>query len=281
MSGIATLTGLGIMTGMARADALPDTILNANGVLQYTSVTLNAQNPTHGVFVSFPNGPSGYGGGFAAVVDGYNTTVWCVDVEEDANFGTTYHADLVSTADLTGSNLNDVKYGNVTGGAWNLSLDPGNDTAAIRYKMAAYIASQDYANFPNGPANDAYDLNVQLAIWEVMYNTSIPSASPSWSSLQALAAPNSSTIAGYISAAETFVDNNPNSPYFNNFAIVSGSANPDGSMSTSGEQTYLVQLGSPSVPEPSTWMPLFAGLALLPFAKMRLGRQPVAAKHKK
>lgn len=265
-----------MISSAARADALPNTILGSTGVLLDTSVTLNASNPTHGVYFSFPGGLSGYGGGFGAVVDGYNTTVWCVDVEEDTNFGQSYHADVVSTANLTGTNLNDVKYGNVTGSGWAMSLGANNDNATARYQMAAYLASHNYSNFPNGPANTPSNADVQLAIWEVMFNNSISNPNPSWSALLQAAAPDSSNIASLIGAAETFVDNPANASYFNNFAIVSGNVvDQNGTLGTPGYQTYLVQL-SP-VPEPSSWLALFAGLALLSLAKVRSRRQTVGA----
>jgi len=267
--GIAAIAGLGMMSTSARADALPATILNSNGVLLNTSVAVSSapQNPTYPVSFSF-----GDGGGFAAAVDGHNTTVWCVDSEEDIWFPTNYQGDLVSTAHLT-SNLTDVKYGNVTGtgstgNVWALDLGAANNNATARFQMAAYLVSK-YESFPNGPVNDANDRNLQVAIWEITYNYSV-SSSLSFAQIQG-AAPDPTAAANYISQAETFVDNSANASYFNNFAILSGNVNSSGAMSGTGYQTYVVQLNT--VPEPASWMALFAGLGLLALAKLRLGRR--------
>lgn len=260
----AVMGAFGLINATLWADDVPASVLNSNGLATNVSVNVLGWGPNPAYPVSFS---FGIGGGFAATVDNYRTTVWCVDAQEDIFLPTTYSADLVSTTAVT-ANSNYVHYGNVTPSGWQMDLGAAYASAQTRFQMAAYLVGQ-YSNFPNGPApNDLQNQEIQTAIWEIMWNggTGAPDGL-TYSQIQA--GPGTSTavqnaVAGYISDAQNFVSNPLNAGYFNNFAIVSGNVDPSGNLTSPGYQTFLIQ-----VPEPSTWFLLLAGLGLVALNRRR------------
>ena len=203
--------------------------------------------------------------------------MWCVDAMEDISPPTTYNADLVEVSQIS-ANSSDVRYGNVVGttgaNSWGISI-PGDNTAQLRYEMAAYLTSQypgvtstDPAG-PN-PSNTLTDQELQAAIWETMWNNSINSESGiTLASVQSgdgsFNSADETAVANYITAAQTFVNNPANASFFNSFAVVSGGVSSTGALlAASGIQTYIVPVDSP-VPEPASFIlfgSLIAGLFL-------------------
>ncbi len=241
------VVSLGVFSVAAVADPVPlsSTVLNSNGVQIYTSVNVPAGNPTYPVSFSF-----GSGGGFTATIDSTNTAMWCVDAEEDISPPTTYNADIVEVSQI-GNNSSDVRFGNVGSSGWALNLGPGYDTPQERFEMATYLVNQ-YPGLPGGPtpSNTTTDQELQTAIWEIMWNNSVTSESGITFSAIQNDGTNMSNVAADITAAQNFVNANPNASLFNNYAVISGGANANGSLITPGIQTYLVQLDA--VPEPAS-----------------------------
>ncbi len=244
---IAVVTG--VFAGVAFADPqpLPGSVLNSSGFQLHTSVNMPSGNPTYPVSFSF-----GSGGGFTATIDGTNTAMWCVDAEEDVSPPVLYNADLVQVSTIA-TNSSYVRYGNVSGSGWQMNLT-GDNTAQQRFEMAAYLVSQ-YPGVPAGPnpSNTAGDKEIQTAIWEIMWNTSVtPQGGITYNSILNDGT-NSSNVATDIANAQAFVNNTANASFFNNYAVVSGGANPNGSLISPGIQTYIVQLDTPAaVPEPTS-----------------------------
>ncbi len=261
-----------LCTGLALADAFPASLLAPNGVLTDKAITVLSQppNPVYPVKFAF-----GTGGGFEATVDGINTIVWCVDAEEDIKFPTSYHGDIVQLSTLV-ANSADVRYGSVTGATWQNSL-PGDNDALARFEMAAYLVSQ-YGNFPSGPSSsNAMNQEIQTAIWEIMWNSSVnpqggityakiakaPSGIPQATFDAAINDPTT----GYIALAKQCIDNLATCA-FNpaNYAVVSGAVKSSGALKPTGYQTYIVQL----TPEPASIALLGVVGAWVFFARRRL-----------
>lgn len=262
----AGFIALFVCAGIAIADpqALPANILNGNGALINTAVSVPSGNPTYPISFSF-----GSGGGFSATIDGYSTVMWCVDAEEDISPPTDYSADLVQVSQIA-ANSNDVRYGNVTNWQNNgPAPDYTNYTAEQRYEMAAYLIDTYYSPLPNGPnpSNTLQSRSVQTAIWELLWNDT-SSDGLSYSQVSG----DGSSPGTYVTAAENFVAANPNSSIFDDYAVVSGGLTYGGGLKSPGVQTYLVQLTSPSpVPEPASVI-LFASLLIAVFALRRRAR---------
>lgn len=266
---------LGSVSGILMADPLPSGILGAGGTLLNTSVNMQSlPYPVSFQFSTTYGNFTGSGGGFAAKVDGFNTIVWCVDSEEDISLPTNYQADLVQLSTVA-ANSSDVRYGNVTGSAWNLNLGAAPyDTAAFRYEAAAYLVSQ-YQGFPNGPSSsDLVNQELQTAAWELLYNSSvtagygitfsqIQTGGSTFNGSPAALAQFQSAVSADVADAVACVLNGSTCPGFHpgNWAVLSGPVNPSGALGVDrGNQTYLVQLAP--VPEPSSLV-LFGGVLLV------------------
>src|SRR5579875_940005 len=274
---------LTFFAGFAAADPQPlsSSVLNGSGVQLYTSVNVPAGNPAYPVSFNF-----GSGGGFTTTIDSTNTVMWCVDAEEDIAPPTTYNADIVEVSKI-GSNSSDVRYGSVTSGQWQNSYTVITTTQQ-RYEMAAYLVST-YPGVSTGtvtgptqsPSLTLDEQEIQTAIWEIMWNSSVsPQGSITYSDIAngsngtaLFTTSEKSTILSLITQAQTYVENNPNATLFNDYAVVSGGANSNGSLQSPGIQTYLVQLNSPSaVPEPASVVLLGSLLAFVFLLTYRLRR---------
>lgn len=254
-----SLIGLwGVFSGLAAANPqpLPSTVLNSSGYQLNTSVNVPSGNPTYPVSFSF-----GSGGGFTSTIDSTNTIMWCVDAEEDIAPPTVYNADLVKVSTIT-NNSSYVRYGNAGSSQWALNLS-GDNTAQQRYEMAAYLISQYPGYSPPGyaapnPSNTLTDQELQAAIWETMWNSSVtPQGGITYNKVfnggGAFNSTDENAVASYISQAQAFVNNSANTSFFNNFAVVSGGVNSNGTLQSPGIQTYICPLYPPAtVPEPAS-----------------------------
>lgn len=145
---------------------------------------------------------------------------------------------------------------------WMYSL--GIDSATIRYRMAAWLIEQ-YTGFPNGPnaggvwsdtsSNALKNRAIQAAIWRILMDST-----GSWDTVWD----------NY--AWDTWITNAYNAVVkqkwqgFRNWGVVSWGVNPQGDLSGTAYQTFLVQV----VPEPGFYGLLGLGLsALIFFARRR------------
>lgn len=202
------------------------------------------------------------GGAFTAVVDGYLTTVWCVDIQNSIDPGdpsATYTANVTALDAWIGGINPEVRKGTVTGAAnWG---DGSDLTALQRYQAAAYLVQQ-FDSSPNGPTTpSAANQAIQNAIWHLTYANGVPSS-------HADPGPNAEYL-----AAKAFLENPANANFgFGNWAVISGVALPDGTLTSNGRQTFLVQYipDRTDVPEPASLAMIGGGLIL--FASVRLRR---------
>lgn len=191
--------------------------------------------------------PAGSGGGFSAIIDGFSTTVWCVDIQNHISPGAAsanYTANVIELDAWTNGKNSLVRKGTNTN--WG---DGGTLTPLQRYQAAAWLLEQ-YSGFPNGP--DATDPSgnaaIQDAIWRLTYQTgggaSLPAANADYNN------------------AVAFISNPANSNFgFHRWAVVSGVALSNGTLSTDTRQTFMVQVMP--TPEPGTYAMLGTGLAAL------------------
>lgn len=197
--------------------------------------------------------PAGSGGGFSALVDGYATTVWCVDIQNTISPGAasaTYTANVIALGPWTNGKNSLVRKGTNT--TWG---DGGGFTPLERYEAAAWLIEQ-YSGFPDGPdVNNSSNAKLQNAIWRMTYQTgaggSMPAANTNYN------------------AAVSFMSNPLDSQFgFGDWAVISGVADSDGRFLNSTRQTFMVQVAQ--TPEPGTWAMLGTGMgALLIFLRRR------------
>ena len=184
------------------------------------------------------------GGGFSAIVDGYATTVWCVDVQNFISPGSAsanYLANITPLDNwLLGQNSL-VRKGTVT--VWS---DGQNFTPEQRYKAAAWMVEQ-YSGFPNGPTGNANDSALQNAIWRMTHAVSGGGSAPA-SNAKYTAAVNFLNT----KAAVTFGHHK--------WAIVSGVVNTKGVLQSSSRQTFLVEYATP---EPASYALIGSALVAL------------------
>jgi hypothetical protein len=271
-------------------------------------VSLLGEQTINDFTVSYPIAYNqGDGGAFEANVGGALgstsgplVTLWCVDSQEDITSGTSYTANIVTLADVETSST-PVRYSGVTSGAaninatdqnpgtWDYDISSGSplvatgtytdySTALERYELAAFLITQYLPSSTNpGPSDNATDLAIQRAIWEIMANDNAPEAaltSPTGPDDLALGSGDisSGVPAGYtnwIAYAEAQLSANPNLINLNQWAVVSGRYN--GTTLNSNVQTFLVQLA----PEPAYFAALGIGLAGLALAaRRRRGARP-------
>jgi hypothetical protein len=183
--------------------------------------------------------------------------------------GSTYLANVTPLIGLNQGSWNGTaRYENVTGSHWHTTFGVVNsvnmDTADARYRMAAWLISQ-YSSFPNGPsANISTNKAIQSAIWRVMLNDTLPQDPDVYSLATSAGAPVG--YANWIDAAEAYVSQHYNDPFFHDWAIVSGAVKlSNGNWvfdSCKKKQTFLVQVA----PEPGFYGIVGLGLAGLFFA---------------
>lgn len=205
------------------------------------------------------------GQGPAALANAVTTNFWCVDFQEDFNYGDGGYADVVQLPSVTG-NAN-VRYSNVgTGGSnpsWTTDLGSSFDTAQERYNLAAYLVSQ-YPGVSGNLANplivnNANASEIQQAIWVIMSNNSAGIGAQF-------------TINGVGNSVDTYFNNDSSDVQSliegakanyrgtaGQWAIVSWDADPaTGALTGANHQTFLVEMSG--VPEPSFYGLLALGM---------------------
>lgn len=214
-------------------------------VANATPIPFSALGTAKTVVVSSRPYLAGNGGGFAATIDGYATTVWCVDSQNFISPGqpsAIYLANVIALGPWAlGQNVL-VQKG--TNPAWS---DGNTYTPLQRYQAAAWLVEQ-YNNFPLGPNNTAGDVSLQDAIWRMTHATGGGGTFPG-------------VNADYI-AAQTFLGTIPAATFgFTKWAVVSGVVDGNGNLDIENKrQTFLVQYDG-AVPEPSTYASMALALA--------------------
>jgi len=234
--------------------------------------------------IATPPGSSqmGVGGGeFSGTVNGYSTLFWCVDDQEEFNFGDTGFGNVTLLGNV-GANANFVKFGNVTNGGtprWTNTTDtfdsvtlPGDATS--RFEMAAYLVSQ-YNGFTSSEsgaivANTSQDLAIQEAIWSLTNNSSL---SGGFSTISGNDSNNTTDQYWIHQALLNYAGVNTA-----DWAVVSWTTDSSGNLNLqSDKQTFLVQVAP--TPEPRLYGVLMAAMAgLCFFARRRqLALKPVSS----
>jgi hypothetical protein len=236
------------------------------------------------------SGPSvetvyGYGGGFGASITNNTTnqtsiaTMFCDDFANDVALGNSYAVN-VTPIPLTGT-LANTRFGGFSPSGFtpvedNLpvgspALDPGvaaaidNATALQRYQMAAFLIS-NYSFFNTLPAqstaywSDPQNLGIQSAIWAILDPTSSTYLAPSNPNSNPVN--NSGDIVSWLNKAAAFA---PTAQFLKSFAVVT-----DVNVNTlTGQDGIQEFLAAEPVPEPSFYVVLAAGLALVFWAARR------------
>jgi hypothetical protein len=225
----------------------------------------------------------GYGGGFGGSITNNTTnqtsiaTMFCDDFANDVVLGNSYAVN-VTPIPLTGT-LANTRFGGFGPSGFtpvedNLpagspALNPGvaakidDATALQRYQMAAFLIS-NYSFFDTLPAqstayfSDSQDLGIQTAIWAILDPSNSPDLAPS--NLNNHPVNNSGDIVSWLNAAAAFV---PTQQFLNSFAIVSDVNIVNGQ---GGIQEFIA---AAPVPEPSFYLVLAAGLAVVFWAARR------------
>jgi hypothetical protein len=201
------------------------------------------------------------GGAFGATVNGNpNVWVWCVDVNNSFPQFTDYNADVIPLGNWDATTKsNYVQKGANT--AWAYTAAGISNDALIRYQMAAYLVSH-FDHYVNDPAFT--DGNIQNAVWTLLFPAGGSGVNPS--------------VTTYLSAAADYIAAHPDYG-FGMWAVISGRADANGKLMADGRvwdpvsqayltvdntyQTFLAQISTPPVPEPSTYLLLGAGLVAL------------------
>jgi hypothetical protein len=224
--------------------------------------------------IATPSGSSqmGVGGGeFSGTVNGYSTLFWCVDDQEEFNFGDTGFGNVTLLGNVAASS-NFVKFGNVTNGgtpSWTNTTDtfdsvalPGDATS--RYEMAAYLVSQ-YDGFTGSEAgaivaNTPQDLAIQEAIWALTNNSSL---SGGFSTISGNDSDNTTDQYWIHQALLNFAGVNTA-----DWAVVSWTTDSSGNLDLrSDKQTFLVQVAP--TPEPRLYGVLMVAMAGMCFLARR------------
>jgi hypothetical protein len=227
---------------------------------------------------------SGYGGGFGANIASNVIEVFCIDFANDVDLPSSHSVNVTPIAAGT-QFTKDTRSGAVT--SWRplenylpagLTVTPAlqtaitaidNASALQRYEMAAYLVS-NYTFFNQQPPQssnayygDATDRGIQSAIWAIMDPSSDAYLPPSSLS-------DSGNIAAWLEKASAWLptaNNAANQQLLSRFRIVSDSQIASSSTPTRvGIQEFLTVV---PVPEPSFYVLLTAGLAILFFAARR------------
>jgi hypothetical protein len=195
--------------------------------------------------------PAGSAGGFHAIVDGFDTTAWCVDNQNFISPGApsaTYQANVIAVGAWAGGQNALVRKGT------NISWTDGDDLTALqRYQGSAWIIEQ-YTGFPDGPSvDDTANVARQNAIWRLTHMVGGGGSAPA-------------ANADY-AAAVAFLDGGSDPDFgFGRWAVISGLVDTDGDLLADTRQTFMVQY----TPEPGTYALMAAGLGLLAGIRRRL-----------
>jgi hypothetical protein len=230
---------LGLVALVASASPIPVSALGINKTVQMTGWPYHVSD----------------GGGFSAVVNGYETTVWCVDDQDYINpWGQVYQANVTPLSAWSGGMNSEVRKGTNPNNNWGDGVT--TLTPLQRYQGAAWLISQ-YSGFPAGPdINGASNLDLQEAAWRLTYMLGGPVG-------EGLPGAN----ADY-NAALAFLANPANAKYgFNRWAVISGPVDGRGGLLDPGTQTFLVQVQP--TPEPGAFGLMGAGLAGVVFLLRR------------
>ncbi|HLK18916.1 MAG TPA: PEP-CTERM sorting domain-containing protein [Bryobacteraceae bacterium] len=226
------------------------------------------------VLQNTPAGSSqmGVGGGeFAGTINGYSTLFWCVDDQEEFNFGDSGYGNVTLLSNVA-ANPTTVKFGGVTNGGnphWTNTTDTFDSVAlpsdaASRFEMAAYLVAQ-YNGFVSSEAgavvaNTPVDLAIQEAIWSLTNNTSI---SGGFNTISGNDADNTTDQYWIHQALLNYAGVNTS-----DWAVVSWATDGLGNLDLQNrKQTFLVQVAP--TPEPSTYGFLAAAMAGLVFFARR------------
>lgn len=230
---------------------------------------------------------SGYGGEFGGNIANQYIDVFCVDFANDVSIPSSHAVNLTPIA--AGTQLNtDTRFGSVTSGGWRLVQDYlpagsstlstsvedtiNNASALARYEMAAYLISNyTFFNAPPPQHSDAYygdstNLGIQNAIWAILDPTSDLYLPPDSLSQSGDITTWLTNAANWLPTANT----EAGQQLLSRFRIVSdvqiaGSSTP----TQVGIQEFLT---ATPVPEPSFYVVLTAGLAVLLLAARRKRR---------
>jgi hypothetical protein len=226
------------------------------------------------VLIDTPSGSSqlGVGGGeFAGTINGDSTLFWCVDDQEEFNFGDSGYGNVTLLQNV-GANASSVKYGNVTNGGtptWTNTSDTFDSVAlpsdaTDRFAMAAFLVSE-YNGFVGSEsgavvANTAQDLAIQEAIWSITNNSSL---SGGFSTISGNDTNNTTDQYWIHQALLNYANVN-----LGNWAVVSWTTDSLGNLSwRDNKQTFLVQVAP--TPEPRLYGILLFGMAGLCFFARR------------
>lgn len=197
------------------------------------------------------------GGSFHALVDGFDTQVWCVDTQNHVYVPDEYLADIVMLGNWDATDKSHVRKGNNT--TWpGLGSTYDGASSLQRYQAAAWLVSQ-YSAFPGGSGSaNPNDEDLQRAIWYLVYAGT--SGAPVLNATET-------------QYARSALDNVfGNSSYgFLQWAVISGQS-ANGRLLNDSKQTFLVQLepgGDVPTPEPGTYGLIGAGLFGLALLRRR------------
>ncbi|MCX6594200.1 MAG: PEP-CTERM sorting domain-containing protein [Acidobacteria bacterium] len=184
------------------------------------------------------------GGGFSAIVDGFATTVWCVDLQNliSPGSGSAIYLANVTPIDTWLLGMNSL----VRKGTETVWSDGNTFTAEERYKAAAWMVEQ-YSGFPNGPTGTSNDGDLQNAIWRMTHAVSNGGSAPA-------ANANYNAAVAFLGtpAAATFGHNH--------WAIISGVVDSNGVLQGDTRQTFLVEYVTP---EPASYALIGSALVAL------------------
>lgn len=191
------------------------------------------------------------GGGFSATIDGFDTTVWCVDSQNTISVGDMYIANVILLGDWALGQNPLVRKG--TNANWS---DGNTLTPLQRYQASARLIEQ-YSGFPDGPdADSTANRRIQNAIWRITHRTGAGGAFPS-------------SNTPYTDAV-SFIANPLNIDFGKGtWAVVSGAVNSQGEFVKPSFQTFMVQVAATETPEPATYGLIGAALCGLAFVRRR------------
>lgn len=220
----------------------------------------------------------GYGGGFTAVINGYQATMFCVDFANGVSIPSGPTPVNISTL-YTGSDLSDTRFYDgsfrtinsfsTNGGLSDLDAKFLNGRDYFqRYQMAAFLVSS-YQFVTNKPTSDTYysdptNLGIQSAIWMLLDGTTSDFLPPDLSQ--------DGDVGTWLTNAAGWLRNGGDDTLLAKFHIISDASIPGATdRLNTGIQEFLTM---DTVPEPSSLsLVLLLGVGLIWFTR----RQRAAA----